>query len=135
MTVALQRMCIERRITTEVALNAATRPQGAPRAAQEHGGGSGARSREEAHMRTLYEPKRHDYDLRQARAAQSAATTESTESTDASLEASHDASHNAMEIRKSERRRLAHDLHDTVVQPLTALLISMETVSQPGDAE
>lgn len=79
-------------------------------------------------MRTLYEPKRHEYELHQIQAAQSAA---SIESTDASLEASLD----AMDIRKSERRRLAHDLHDTVVQPLTALLISMETVSQPGDAE
>jgi signal transduction histidine kinase len=77
-------------------------------------------------MRTLYEPRHHEYELHQAQ-AQAAQSAQSIESTDTSLD--------AMEVRKSERRRLAHDLHDTVVQPLTALLISMETVSQPGDAE
>jgi signal transduction histidine kinase len=38
----------------------------------------------------------------------------------------------ALEARKAERRVLARELHDTVVQPLTALLISMENLSQPG---
>lgn len=36
------------------------------------------------------------------------------------------------EARQAERRELARELHDTVVQPLTALLISMETLSDPG---
>lgn len=40
----------------------------------------------------------------------------------------------ALEARKAERRELARELHDTVVQPLTALLISMENLSQPGAA-
>jgi signal transduction histidine kinase len=41
----------------------------------------------------------------------------------------------ATEARKAERRELARELHDTVVQPLTALLISMENLSQPSDGE
>lgn len=39
------------------------------------------------------------------------------------------------EARQAERRELARELHDTVVQPLTALLISMETLSEPGRSE
>ena len=78
-------------------------------------------------MRTLYEPKHHDYELPQGGAAHSAASLDTTDAIDASPD--------AIEIRTAERRRVAHDLHDTVVQPLTALLISMETVSQSDDAE
>jgi two-component system sensor histidine kinase UhpB len=41
----------------------------------------------------------------------------------------------AARARQAERRELARELHDTVVQPLTALLISMEHLSQPGEGE
>lgn len=39
------------------------------------------------------------------------------------------------EARQAERRELARELHDTVVQPLTALLISMEALSEPGRSD
>lgn len=45
------------------------------------------------------------------------------------------ASAGASEVRKAERRELARELHDTVVQPLTALLMSMETLAEPREGE
>lgn len=46
-----------------------------------------------------------------------------------------DASGGVAEARKAERRELARELHDTVVQPLTALLMSMETLAEPHEGE